>query len=353
MKIIPTMINDNNRSYTSGNTNEDLSKITQVSEDRNNFIGKVTDDSREKDNNRSNTSDNTNEDLSKITQVAEDRNNFIGKITDDWKVIPANLFPTHNQVGEAHLTKVYGVDVHKKNVQQKKEMIQNLKDLKLQVVTMAKNIIKTRMVDVATKQGLKYYSHNKVEHFVRVYRDIKKSFATDISRKNLEKIFHVCYGNFDVDTEWIYSMEREIMFKNKLKYKEEDEIITYKPKTGRPPKSSLIQCINIAKNDLVKGIIYHGSKIHGFEIRIKHTKNRLPGIFSDDFLVRKCNIDYKNKDVIIVDDDDKLKQNFHTDEVSHTVNICNLVKSPSKNKFIETVSNLRKILLIWSVKIKN
>lgn len=104
--------------------------------------------------------------------------------------------------------------------------------MKLQVVTMAKNIIKTRMVDVATKQGLKYYSHNKAEHFVRVYCDIKKSFATDISRKNLEKIFHVCYGNFDVDTEWIYSMEREIMFKNKLKYKEEDEIITYKPKTG-------------------------------------------------------------------------------------------------------------------------
>lgn len=104
----------------------------------------------------------------------------------------------------------------------------------------------------------------------------------------------------------------------------------------------MIQCINIAKNDLVKGIIYHGSKIHGFEIRIKHTKNRLPGIFSDDFLVRKCNIDYQNKDVIIVDDDDKLKQNFHTDEVNHTVNICNLVKSPSKNKFIETISNLRK-----------
>ena len=110
----------NNRSNTSGNTNEDLSKITQVSEDRNNFIGKVTDDSREKDNNRSNTSDNTNADLSKITQVAEDRNNFIGKITDDWKVIPANLFPTHNQVGEAHLTKVYGVDVHKKMYNKRK-----------------------------------------------------------------------------------------------------------------------------------------------------------------------------------------------------------------------------------------
>ena len=148
-------------------------------------------------------------------------------------------------------------------------------------------------------------------------------------------------------------MEHEIMIKNKLKYKEGDEIITYKPKTGRPTKSSLIQCINIAKNDLVKGIIYHGSKIHGFEIRIKHTKNRLPGVFSNDFLVRKCNIDYKKKDVIIVDDEDKLKSDCPTDEVNHTVNICNLVKSPSKTKYIETISNLRKKLLIWRVKIKN
>ena len=170
------MNTNNNMTNTSENTNQDLSNLTQVSEDRNNFVGKITDDYTVMDNNMSNTSGDTNEDLSNLTQVAEDRNTFIGKVTDDWRVIPANIFPTHNQVGEAHLTKVYGVSVHKKNVQQKREMIQNLKDLKLQVVTMAKNIIKTRMVDVATKHGLKYYSNNGVEHYVRVYRDIKKSF---------------------------------------------------------------------------------------------------------------------------------------------------------------------------------
>ena len=105
------------------------------------------------------------------------------------------------------------------------------------------------MQNVAIKQGLKYYKKERVSHFVRRYVDIKKSYATDIRSDNLQKIFHVCYGNFDLDPSWVYDMEREIMLRHKLKYEGCDNITSYKTKTGRPTKRSLIQCINIAKNE--------------------------------------------------------------------------------------------------------
>ena len=222
-------------------------------------------------------------------------------------------------------------------------MMSRIKNLKLQVSATAKELIKTRMQNVAMKHELKYYTHDKVPHLVRVYLDIKKSYASDIRYNNIEKIFNVCYGNFDLDPEWVYDIEREIMLQHKLKYDQrcdDDDIITYQPKTGRPTKRSLIQCITIAKNELVKGIIYYGSKKHGYEIRVKHTTKRIPGVFSKEFLVRKPNVNFKKFDAIIKDDDN-LQSQSPINIISNTVNLCNIVKSPTKTKFYEVISNLR------------
>ena len=283
-----------------------------------------------------------------INTDSEKNNPLTCNITNKWKTIPENIFAIHTTVSETHLTKVYGIDIHKKTIQERHELIIYVKHLKLQVITTAKELLKTRMQNVAFKNGLKYYTENKVEHFVRKYLDIKKSYASDIRTENLTKIFDVCYGNFDLDPGWVYDIEREIMLQHKLKYHQGDNNTTYEPKTGRPTKRSLIQCINIAKNELVKGIIYYGSRIHGYEIRVKHTKQRPPGIFSKDFLVRKPIVDCKKFETILIDNE-HIQSKSPINIINNTVNLCNVVKSPTKAKYYETISNLRnKIIKLQS-----
>ena len=87
--------------------------------------------------------------------------------------------------------------------------------------------------------------------------------------------------------------------------------------------------------------MYHGCKTHGYQINIGHTRQRAPGIFSTDFLVRKPVLNSKKLDTIIIDDE-KIESGSPINIINNsTVNLCNIVKSPSKATFYETISNLR------------
>ena len=230
---------------------------------------------------------------------------------NDFRVIPRNFFPTHTSVNETHLAKVYGNSIMKQPVTAKQRLMESIKDLKYQVSSKIKQKLKDRMVKVGNKKQMTYYNVNGKKYFVRLYHDLKLSYASDIRRNNLENIFHVCYGNFDLDVGWMHTLEHEIMQELELKYSDLQNKSTDEVKAGRPQSTSLVMCIAIAKNDLVKGIIYYGSEKHGLEIRVKHTKGREPGIFQEQFIVKKPkNIEGSIKHFLIDDDtkmvDDKL-----------------------------------------------
>ena len=221
----------------------------------------------------------------------------------DWKIISREYFPTHNKVMETHLFKVYGTKSLSLSVSKKENLLKEISDLKIQVVKEIKNRLKLRLVKAANEQNLQYYTKDRKQFFVRIYHDIKKSFATDIRRENLKKIFHVCYAQFDLEKDWILSMEHDILMHFKLKYSSEEDMTRYESKIGRPSTTSLGKIISIAKNDLVKGIIYHGSKIHGIELRVKHTVKRTPGIFQDDFIVKKNQLLFTDNNEVVINDD--------------------------------------------------
>ena len=205
----------------------------------------------------------------------------------DFRVIPRNFFPKHTSVNEAHLLQVYGNKIMKEPANVRHKLMQSMKILKSQVISKIKQKLKDRMVKVANERKMTYYNEKGQNFHVRLYHDIKQSFGTDIRRNNLENIFHVCYGNFDIDKGWLHTFEHEVMRDIGLKYSDLENTSSGEVKFGRPQSNSLVTCIAIAKNDLVKGIMKFGSARHGVDLKVKHTKGRNPGIFDDLFIKKK------------------------------------------------------------------
>ena len=103
---------------------------------------------------------------------------------NDFRVIPRNFFPTHTSVNETHLAKVYGNSIMKQPVTAKQRLMESIKDLKYQVSSKIKQKLKDRMVKVGNKKQMTYYNVNGKKYFVRLYHDLKLSYASDIRRNN-------------------------------------------------------------------------------------------------------------------------------------------------------------------------
>lgn len=261
----------------------------------------------------------------------------------DIKLIPYDYFPLHTRVSDGHILKIYGNAILKKSAVVKRNLMDEISDLKIKVITEVKSRLKQKMLKEATNQSLRYYSSEKRQFFVRCFREIKKSFASDIRRENLKKIFHVCYGSFDIEENWMTILERDIMLHFNLQYQGGDYFYSSWQKKGRPPCTSLVKCIAIAKNELVKDIIYKGSRIHGMEIRVKHVLKRPPGVFMDEFIISKkhkitCDLGKK----VVIDDD---TTEVNSEEVQTKNDNSNIeIVSSEKKEYEDKILDLQKKL---------
>ena len=113
---------------------------------------------------------------------------------------------------------------------------------------------------------------------------IAKSWKDNHSEENARKVFHVCFGNFELEEDWQKNL-------GKLISQEINVVCLFPPQSkktaGRPNESFVDALCSNAKNELVKKVMRAGKNAHGWHVsKINLRRARDPGVFYRTMLRR-------------------------------------------------------------------
>jgi hypothetical protein len=150
------------------------------------------------------------------------------------------LMPYRRKVNVEHVVRVFGTGLTEKHMA---DMIKEINEESLAVVTWGREQVKQRMMFAMARVGLKVGDRN-----AKLFTDIKDSWRLDTSESNIARIYEICYGDYEGEKakRWSSNLEAKYMREMRLEYNS-------KSKNMRE-KGGIEMCITKAKVDMVNKV---------------------------------------------------------------------------------------------------